>query len=122
MQVRYVRTAGTIVLPDEAETNIMLYGYLPGESGHQNRRMLLPAALRGLGTLIMQAGLPMPVPDDFALLEWPTPADPDFRLSFLEPSGPIGLRAANLFATAQSSGGLVGDGACWLQPHVAPAW
>lgn len=100
----------------------MLYGYLQGESGHQNRRMLLPAALRALGTLITQAGLPMPAPDDLALLEWPTPADPDFRLSFLEQSAAIGVQAAHFFATAQATGQLVGDGACWLPRNVAPAW
>jgi hypothetical protein len=120
--MRYIGTSSTITLPDPADTNVMLYGYLQGESGHQNRRMLLPADARTLAAQIQQVGLPLPGVGHFALLEWPTAVDPEVRLSFLEPGSPVFQQAQQLFTNATNSGQLVGDGACWLPPGISPVW
>jgi len=120
--VRYIGARNTLTLADPAETNVMLYGYLQGESGHQNRRMLLPADVRDLAAQIQQAALPLPGAGHFALMEWPTPTAPEFRLSFLEPGSPLFRQAQQLFTTATNAGQLVGDGACWLPPGVSPVW
>lgn len=122
LYVRYLGHNQDFVLPDPAESNVMLYGYLPGESGHQNRRMLLPADVRALGDQIRQAGLPVPTVGDLALLEWPTPTGPEFRLSFLEPGSSLAQQAQMLFNTAITSQQTLADNACGLPAGISPTW
>jgi hypothetical protein len=104
------------------ESNVMLYGYLPGETGHENRRMLLPADVRALGDQVMQAGLPVPTVGDLALLEWPAAAAPEFRLTFVEPGSNIAQQTQLLFNAAVAAQQMLADNACGLQAGVSPAW
>jgi hypothetical protein len=122
LYVRYLGRTQNFVLPDPAETNVMLYGYLPGESGHQNRRMLLPADVRGLGDQVALAGLPVPTVGHLALLEWPTHSNPDFRLSFLEPRSKLAKEAQKLFNAAVAAQQMLADNACGFQAGVSPPW
>jgi hypothetical protein len=120
MYVRYLGSRN-IVLPDPVDTNVMLYGYLPGEAGHQNRRMLLPADVRELGTEIRQAGMPVPTVGHLALLEWPTTTAPEFRLSFLEPGSTIEQQAQLLFASATGTSRMLADNSCVMGVGVSPS-
>lgn len=122
LQIRYCGASNTLELSQPAKTNVMAYGFAPGESGHGDVRMVVPAAVKHLRDDIRRAGLPVPADGDFALLEWPTNADPGFRLSFLERDSPVEQQAQQLFANATSTNELVGEGACWLPSGISPAW
>ena len=100
----------------------MGYGFTANETGHGDIRLLVPASVRELGATIEAAGLPLPSIDDYAFLEWPTPSDPTFRLSFLDRTSSITQRAERLFDAATKAGQLVGNGACWLPAGVSPIW
>jgi len=119
--VRYLGRSRSLAM-DPAQTNVMAYGYEPGSSGHKDIRMPVPAAVREFGARIALAGLPIPSAREFALLEWPTPAAPEFRLSFLQPGSPLFLQAEQLFAAAQNARQRVGNGACRLPAGVSPTW
>jgi hypothetical protein len=54
---------------DPVETNVMAYGFAPGESGHGDIRMLVPAAVKELRDEVNRAGLPIPAEGDVALLQ-----------------------------------------------------
>jgi hypothetical protein len=121
LDVRYVGTQ-TFTLPESAETNIMPYGYIPGEPGNRDIRMLIPAAVRALIPQIQAAAMPLPIDGNFALLEWPTASDPTFRLTFLQPTHALAAQAQQLFAAATGAQTLFGDNGCGLPAGVAPAW
>ena len=44
--------------------------------------------------------MPLPIDGNFALLDWPTSADPRFRLTFPQPTRPLTTQAHQLFAAA----------------------
>lgn len=121
MRMRYWSDDATLELPTSA-TNIMAYGFLEGESGHGDLRMVVPASVRQLTEAILARSLTVPDEGQLALLEWATLRDPEFRLTFLEPRGELHDAAADLFERASASNALVGDGACWLPAGVSPAW
>ena len=101
----------------------MAYGFMPGETGHGDVRMLVPAQVKTLAQRIKTAGKKLPHDGDVAFLEWPTSNDKhEFRLSFLERKSTIFQQAERLFLEAQNSGSTVGDGACWLPDDLSPAW
>lgn len=107
----------------DAATGVMAYGFAPGEVGHGDIRLVLPARLcREILREALARGSAVPTEGDLALLEWPTPAHPEFRLSFLEPQSSVFGAAKTLFDRAARDGSLVGDGACWLPAGVSPAW
>ena len=112
------------IIPGTAtETNIMAYGYIPGEPGHKDVRMVIPASIRGLAEQIRQTGDQVPAEGDVALLEWPTAnSASEFRISFLDRRSGLFGQAQNIFRDAQNAGETVGTGACWLSPDLAPAW
>jgi len=121
LRARYLSGAGAIGT-GTFETNVMGYGFIAGESGHGDVRMLVPAAIKALRAAAAAQGRPAPADGDFAFLEWPTAASPEFRLSLLERGSPLFLSAEGMFNAAAAAGQLVGDGACWLPPAVAPPW
>ena len=119
--LRYVGQTQTIV-GASAATNIMAYGFAPGEKGHGDIRMLVPADVRTVAQQVQLAGMSVPADGNFAILEWPTSINPQFRLTFLEPASTLHRQASSLFTAAESSSQLVGDGACWLPAGMSPAW
>lgn len=121
LQIRYLGGDQTLRLYDMS-TNVMAYGFAPGESGHGDVRMVVPALVRSLGEQANRAGLPVPANGDLALLEWPTLTLPQFRLSFLDRDTPLYEQVRALFDNAAAAGQLVGDGACWLPRGISPAW
>jgi hypothetical protein len=121
LRIRYLGRGAPIFL-DPIRTNIMAYGFAAGESGHGDVRMVFPAALRTLAARVVTAGLPVPAEDDVALLEWPTRAITEFRLTFVERGSPLFATAMERFSSATQSGELVGDGACWLPEGFSPSW
>lgn len=121
LELRYVSTH-TILQSPYTTTNIMAYGFLPGEVGHGDVRMVIPAVARYLAALIDKEGLVQPRIGDPAFLEWPTTLLPMFRLSFLEPDSPIFSDANEYFADAEDAHELVGAGACWLPSGITPPW
>ncbi len=101
----------------------MAYGFIPGESGHGDVRMLVPATVKTLAQRIKSSGKELPKDGDVALLEWPLSNDKrEFRLSFLERTSPLFGQAEGLFRQAQESGSTVGEGACWLPYDLSPEW
>lgn len=122
MRIRYL-TANEAILVDRTDTNIMAYGVIPGETGHRDIRMLLPADLITLAERITAAGKELPREGDVALLEWPTTNNAqEFRVSFLDRAGPLFAQADGLYRQAQDSYSTVGLGACWLPENLSPAW
>ena len=84
LDIRYLSPSPVISAP-RIETNIMAYGFIPGETGHGDVRMLVPAGVKRLAADIREANKPVPREGDLALLEWPT-SDRGYaiRLSFLD--------------------------------------
>lgn len=122
LEMRYVKTTDFIVLAP-AGTNIMAYGFIPGETGHGDVRMLVPAEVKALAAMITDSNKPLPHEGDVAFLEWPTAQSQyAIRLSFLERETELFRRALGLFHEAQDAGTTVGEGACWLPRDFSPAW
>jgi hypothetical protein len=120
--LRYLGQNTTINYPHPLETNVMAYGFMRGESGHGDVRMLVPTGVRQLRTTIQQQGLPVPEPGDLALLEWPTMNSPTFRITFIQRGSDLYEQVSTLFDNAVTSHQLVGGGACWLPPGLSPDW
>jgi len=122
MQMRYLTNEGIVAI-EATETNIMAYGFIPGESGHGDVRMLMPADIKALAGRVRDAGKVLPKEGDVALLEWPTLNDKrEFRLTFLDRNSALFSQAYGLFQQAQNSDATVGDGACWLPDTLSPPW
>ena len=101
----------------------MAYGFIPGETGHGDVRMLVPARVKTLAARVTTAGRPLPREGNVALLEWPTiEGGYAVRLSFLDRDTEFFRRAMALFNEAQNTGTTVGEGACWLPRDFSPAW
>jgi uncharacterized protein (DUF1786 family) len=84
MRIRYLTNEAAISI-EATETNIMTYGFIPGEAGHGNVRMLMPADVKTLSQRVKSAGRALLKEGDVALLEWPTLNDKrEFRPSFLD--------------------------------------
>jgi HKD family nuclease len=120
VRARYI-TNNQILSIGIMDTNVMGYGVDPAEPGHSDIRMLVPKRVIDIIPSLQQQGLPIPKVGDFAFLEWPNPALPMFRLSFLGNGSTEALQASALFQAATSANALVG-GACWLSGGVSPAW
>jgi hypothetical protein len=110
---------GSVLQVEPADTNIMAYGFSPGDTGHGDVRMVVPKPPASLiAELIGIHGRSGPGDGDFAFLEWPTAIHPTFRLSLLERDSPIFQQASRIFYASQA----VGGGACWLPPSISPSW
>lgn len=122
LQMRYL-SGSTSLLAPAAETNIMVYGFAPGETGHGDVRMVVPKPpAANIGAQAASAALPPPNDGDCALLEWPTSADPTLKLTLLDPRSALFAQAQSLWTNASVANQLVGQGACWLPPGVSPVW
>jgi hypothetical protein len=122
LRIRYVSGQAAISL-EPAETNIMAYGFIAGESGHGDVRMLVPGIVKTLAQRVRTARKQLPRDGDVALLEWPTANDRgEFRLSFLERGSPWFRQAERLFQQSQDSNSTVGDGACWMLENFSAPW
>ncbi len=70
------------------ETNVMVYGHAPGETGHGDVRMVLPKRpVTAIRDFAEQHRSHIPTTGDPMILEWPTPADPSFKLTRLPQLG-----------------------------------
>lgn len=121
LTARFVADDG-VVEGEPLDTAIMAYGYAADEPGHRDVRMVLPAGIRELNARIIEAGHPSPKVGELAFLEWPTTADPTFRLSYLETGSRLAERAALIFNAAKGGGQLVGGRTCWLPDTTSPSW
>ena len=122
LRLRYVTASGIISLAP-SRTNLMGYGFLPGEPGHRDVRMVVPAAVKSLAGAIQQAGAPLPQPGDVAFLEWPTTnQEAEFRLTFVDSRSDLFHKAQDIFTQALSARSIVAAGACWLPSELAPRW
>ena len=122
LRMRYVSNLGAYEVASSS-TNVMVYGYAPGESGHGDVRMVVPAApARAIRDHAATHGFHVPTANDPMILEWPTPADPTFKATFIDPADPLFATVDGMLATASAGGALVGQGACWLPAGISPNW
>jgi len=112
LEMRYL-SDGIVIAGNASTTSVMGYGYTEAESGHGDIRLVVTSQARALAETISTASLPLPSDGDLALLEWPTKANPEFRLSFLDPTSSVGKDANALFEQAAAASALVGNSA-WL--------
>jgi hypothetical protein len=110
----YFLGSSTQLGPVHAQTNIMGYGFLPGETGHRDIRLLIPADVKGLAREIEARGAVLPGVNSYAWLVWPTEDDPRFTLMFLEPGSPAHEASRTEYGDAAERGEAVGHGASWL--------
>lgn len=119
LRARYY--SDNLVVERVADTNVMAYGYMPGESGHGDLRMLVPKAVKKIADEVTSEGEPLPAEGDLFLLEWPNSDTDSFGLTFLHPDSVPAKRATALYSEAKTTGALFGA-ACWLPPEVVPEW
>lgn len=122
IRLRYI-SVDAIIDGGRADTNIMAYGFIPGETGHGDVRMLVPAEVKRLAERIRAANKPVPMAGDFALLEWPnSESNYEFRLSFVERGSGLHEQIEGLFSQARDSNSALGDGASWLPESLSLPW
>lgn len=122
LDARYVDDALTLVAP-EARAGIMSFGFTPGDKGHADLRLALPRApIINLREQVLGQGKKLPEAGELAILEWPTPQKPNFRLTFTHPTSMLGLTLTGLWQAAAAAGRPASKGAVWLPVGVAPAW
>lgn len=122
IRIRYTGREYTFA-EESIDTSVMAYGYLEGEKGNKDIRLVVrrPPVVALTGK-VMAVRLDVPTVGDFALLEWPSAQRPEFRLTFLEPGSTLFQQAEQLFQAAVSAGQMAGDAACWLPPGLSPPW
>jgi len=122
LQIRYVDDAMSLRAPD-TRAGIMSYGFTPGDSGHADLRLALPRApivdLRGQ---LLANGTKVPEAGELAILEWPTPASPSFKLTFTSPQSALGTTLTQVWQAAALADRLASRGAAWLPVGVSPQW
>ena len=115
MRIRYLTNEAAIAI-EPIETNVMAYGFIPGETGHGDVRMLIPADVKMLSQRVKSAGRTLPKEGDVALLEWPTLNDKgEFRLSFLDRKSALFSQAEGLFRQVSEF-----KCNCWRRRMLAP--
>ena len=118
MRARYVSRAATHIAPI-TNTSIMVYGHSPGETGHGDVRMVMPAgASRAIRQFAEENGLRVPRVEEPMALEWPTVADPTFKVTFVDAELPLFTELRILLVNDQP----VGRGARWLPADLIPEW
>jgi hypothetical protein len=122
IEMRYLYP-GNDLRATPADTNVMVYGFTPGDPGHGDVRLVLPKPpAQEIANLVQQRSRVLPTDGDVAFLEWPTLQRPTFQLTLIERNTSLFQQAATLFDSANNAHQLVGQGACWLAPNVSPAW
>lgn len=119
LRLRY--HAAALRVEQLCHTNVMAYGVLPGDTGHGDLRMVLPAAVRKVADEIKRNGLRLPKNGDIFLMEWPNDEFDHFRITFLEPGCAEHARAALAYQQAEHGHQLMG-GSCGLEKSISPAW
>ena len=122
LQLRYIRGDGSQNI-QSANTNIMVYGYVPEETGHRDIRMVIPAGpARDIREFAAEGGARVPVEGDPMILEWPTLADPSFKATVVDPNLSLFKELTSLLDLAENTNQLVGQSGCWLPPGLSPNW
>ena len=124
LRVRFIDDSG-VRSEQLARTNIMVYGHAEEETGHGDIRMLVPRPpIRAIRESALSRGTRIPTEDDPMVLEWPTPADPSLKISFVDTNSQHFSVLQNALETAGQRGQSVGRGACWLFPGLVslPSW
>lgn len=122
LRMRFISNSG-VHKAAASNTNVMVYGYAPGESGHGDVRMVIPAApARDIREYAAANALNIPAANDAMILEWPTAADPSFKATLVDRSHPLHSAIDAMLNTALTTGTLVGQGACWLPLGTSPKW
>jgi hypothetical protein len=119
---RYV--ANDLVIEGEpSAAGIMSYGFTPGDTGHGDLRLNIPSIpIKAMRQVLLDQDIAVPVAGDLALLEWPTPVTPAFRMTFLDPNSPLGIAAREIWNQAAVHDQLASRGACWLPADFSPTW
>jgi len=122
LEIRYAGNGLTLHAPAD-RTGIMSYGYTPGDTGHQDLRLVLPRApIADLRQQLLVRGIHVPEAGDLALLEWPTQEAPVFRLTVTDPPSDLAATIRAIWQQSAADGQLVSRGACWLPVGVSPLW
>lgn len=122
LQMRYIDD-DVLIVGESNRTSLMGYGFTVEESGHGDIRLVVPTpAARSLSREIENDGHVKPTTGDLALLEWPTPQDPSFRITFLGSQSQLSIQANTEYSNAVTAEELVGKGACWLKNGLSPGW
>ena len=118
IRMRYVSRTATHIAPI-GNTSIMVYGHAPGETGHGDIRMVMPSgACREIRQFAEENGLHVPRAEDPIALEWPTVADPTFKVTFVDAELSLFTELRILLVNDQP----VGRGARWLPADLIPDW
>jgi hypothetical protein len=121
-RLRYVDDDQQILAPPE-NTGLMSYGYTPGDTGHADLRLVIPRPpVAEVRADLVALGLRLPQAGDLAILEWPTPAVPSYRMTVTNPGSAFGQGLAAAWAEAAVQDQLVSRGACWLPAGLSPDW
>lgn len=122
LELRYVDDAHHFGV-DAAPTGIMSFGFTPGDIGHSDLRLVIPRPpVATLRAQLLSEDLRLPQAGDLALLEWPTPAHPTFRMTVTHPASGLGQSMWQAWQHAAANGQLASRGACWLPTGLSPAW
>ncbi|MBO1041989.1 phospholipase D family protein [Brucella pituitosa] len=120
--IRYAAD-GVMILGQPSRTGLMSFGFTPGDVGHGDLRLVVPAApIRALRETLQVQQSPVPQAEDLALLEWPTPITPVFKMTFVDQQSALGLAARQIWNHAAANEQLASRGACWLPTDFSPAW
>lgn len=116
--------ADGITIPSQpTPTGLMSFGFTPGDVGHGDLRLVIPAPpIRALLELLEELQQPVPQSEDLALLEWPTPTSPAFKMTFLSQQSALGLATRQIWNHAAANEQLASRGACWLPADFSPVW
>lgn len=104
-------------------TGLMSFGFTPGDVGHGDLRLVVPAApIRTMQQTLQTQQRPVPRAEDLALLEWPTPTSPAFRMTFVDQQSALGNATRQIWNQAAAKEQLASRGACWLPADFSPSW
>lgn len=120
--LRYVDNDVMLTAPADA-TGVMSFGFTPGDVGHADLRLVIPRApVAILKQLLIEREADLPKAGDLALLEWPTPSAPSFKMTVIKPESDLGQTTLELWQEAEAHNQFASRGACWLSEGISPAW
>ncbi len=120
--IRYI--GDDLIIPgDPSRAGIMSYGFTPGDTGHGDLRLNLPAPpVKAMRDILLAQNVAVPAATDLALLEWPTPNAPTFRMTFVDQQSALGIATREIWNQAAVNDQLASRGACWLPTDFSPEW
>ncbi|MCZ7938015.1 phospholipase D family protein [Agrobacterium salinitolerans] len=120
--IRYA-TDGLTISGQPSKTGLMSFGFTPGDVGHGDLRLVIPAApIRTMQQTLQTQQRPIPKAEDLALLEWPTPTTPTFKMTFIDQQSALGQATRQIWNQAAANEQLASRGACWLPSDFSPKW